>query len=85
VFYIHNWSATDPPYISQAGIDKIWRNDACTGFYVTLKPETDVSPRSVLPLSLRGLSEQSLGQPADQSGSQVDCVQADEADDDPKQ
>ncbi len=85
MFCIHNWSATDAPCISQAGLDKTWIDDACTGFYVTLEPETDVSPRSVLPLSLRGLSEQSFGQPADKSGGQVDRVQADETDDDPEQ
>jgi len=85
VFYTHNWSTTDAPCISQASLDKTWIDDVCTGCYVTLEPETGVSSRSVLPLSLRGLPEQAFGQPADQSGGQVDCVQADEADDDPEQ
>jgi hypothetical protein len=85
VFCIHNWSATDAPCISQAGLDKTWIDDACTGFYDTFEPETGVSSRSVLPLSLRGLPEQAFGQPADQSGGQVDRVQADEADDNPEQ
>ncbi len=84
MFCIH-WDATDAPYISQVCLGKKCIYNACTGFYVTLEPETGVSSRSVLPLSLRGLPEQSFGQPADQSGGQVDCVQADEADDDPEQ
>ena len=79
------WDATDAPCISQVSLDKTCIDDACIGFYVTLEPETGVSSRSVLPLSRRGLPEQAFGQPADQSGGQVDCVQADEADDDPEQ
>jgi hypothetical protein len=85
VFCIHNWSATDAPCISQAGLDKTWKDDACTGFYDTLEPETGVWSRLGLPLSGRGLPEQAFDQPADQSGGQVDSVQADEADDDPEQ
>jgi hypothetical protein len=84
VFCIH-WDTTDAPCISQASLDKKCIDDACTGFYVTLEPETDATPRSELPLSLRGLPEQAFGQPADQSGGQVDRVQADEADDNPEQ